>query len=102
MADERNQIARDIHDNVGHLLSSSIIQLGAIEILNQDSKLTHHLTELNNTINMAMDSIRDSVHGIQRKSLTLDQAMSPIIADFSFCELKIEGTPFTTTSFNQN
>lgn len=27
---ERNRIAREIHDNVGHMLSRAILQLGAI------------------------------------------------------------------------
>ena len=29
---ERNRISRDIHDNVGHLLSSALLQTDAIEI----------------------------------------------------------------------
>ncbi|BDR60663.1 two-component sensor histidine kinase [Lactobacillus xylocopicola] len=102
LANERNRIARDIHDNVGHLLSSSIIQLGAVTLLNQDAKLTKPLTELNTTVNRAMDSIRNSVHGIQAKALTLSQALKPIIADFTFCTLQIAGHPFDETSFKQN
>ncbi|WP_317635962.1 sensor histidine kinase [Xylocopilactobacillus apicola] len=102
LAEERNRIARDIHDNVGHLLSSSIIQLGAIEILNQDPKITEPLSELSSTVNQAMDSIRASVHGIQEKSLTLSQALKPIVADFTFCALTIKGEPFAETSLEQN
>jgi signal transduction histidine kinase len=33
---ERNRIARDIHDNVGHLLSRSILQVGALLVINKD------------------------------------------------------------------
>jgi signal transduction histidine kinase len=32
---ERNRIARDIHDNVGHLLSSAILQSGALMTINK-------------------------------------------------------------------
>jgi signal transduction histidine kinase len=28
---ERNRIAREIHDNVGHMLSRSILQIGALK-----------------------------------------------------------------------
>ncbi|WP_317697800.1 sensor histidine kinase [Xylocopilactobacillus apis] len=94
VAQERNRIARDIHDNVGHLLSSSIIQLGAIQIVNHDSKIERPLTELNTTINQAMNSIRNSVQGIQEKSLTLTQALKPILANFTFCTLEVEGEIF--------
>jgi signal transduction histidine kinase len=33
---ERNRIARDIHDNVGHMLSSSILQIGAMIATEKD------------------------------------------------------------------
>ncbi|GKX68486.1 sensor histidine kinase [Inconstantimicrobium mannanitabidum] len=33
---ERNRISREIHDNVGHALSTIIIQLGAIESISKD------------------------------------------------------------------
>jgi len=35
---ERARISREIHDNVGHILSSSIIQLGAIKKINDDAR----------------------------------------------------------------
>ena len=36
---ERNRIAREIHDNVGHLLSRAILLLGAISTVNTDDRL---------------------------------------------------------------
>ena len=52
---ERNRIAREIHDNVGHMLSRSILQLGALKALNHDSSLSAPLSELHKTLNTAMD-----------------------------------------------
>ena len=36
---ERNRIAREIHDNVGHMLSRSILMVGALKTVNQAENL---------------------------------------------------------------
>ena len=69
IAEERNRIARDIHDNVGHLLSSAILQLGAIQAINQNKQLHLPLDQLNRTMNLGMDRIRESVHDLHHHSL---------------------------------
>lgn len=79
---ERNRIAREIHDNVGHMLSRSILQLGALKALNQDPALSLPLTELHKTLNTAMDSIRTSVHGLQESSVSLHDTVSEIIRSY--------------------
>lgn len=79
---ERNRIAREIHDNVGHMLSRSILQLGALKALNQDSALSLPLSELHKTLNTAMDSIRTSVHGLQESSVSLHDTVSEIIRGY--------------------
>ncbi len=35
---ERNRIAREIHDNVGHMLSRSILQVGALATICKEEK----------------------------------------------------------------
>jgi len=54
--DERNRIAREIHDHVGHQLSSAILQLGALMALSKDESIKEHLIELNKTLNTGMDT----------------------------------------------
>lgn len=77
---ERNRIAREIHDNVGHLLTRSILQTGAIKAINQDGNLTEPLTMLNDTLNTAMTSIRNSVHDLHDESIDLKAAIEDIIS----------------------
>lgn len=91
IAEERNRIARDIHDNVGHLLSSSIIQLGALEALNQNQQLEPAMVQLKETIHSGMDSIRQSVHDLHSDSLNLEKAVALLLADFRFCPVIVEG-----------
>lgn len=91
IAEERNRIARDIHDNVGHLLSSAIIQLGALEVVNEDENLQQPLTQLKDTVHTGMNRIRESVHDLHQTSLAFQKGLELILEDFHFCPVTIEG-----------
>lgn len=86
---ERNRIAREIHDNVGHLLSRSLLQTGALSAVcpKEAAALKNGLEELKDSLNSAMNSIRESVHGIRDDSLDLkneaERIIQPLRADFS-------------------
>ena len=75
---ERNRIAREIHDNVGHLLTRSILQTGALQILNHDETLKEPLDELKTTLDGAMTSIRESVHDLHDDSLDLKRVLQEL------------------------
>ena len=72
---ERNRIAREIHDNVGHMLTRSILQTGALQIINRDEKLKEPLAELKSTLDGAMTSIRESVHDLHDDSIDLKRVL---------------------------
>lgn len=72
---ERNRIAREIHDNVGHMLSRSILQVGALETIHKEEPLHGQLGSINETLNQAMNSIRESVHDLHDDSIDLEQAI---------------------------
>lgn len=76
---ERNRIAREIHDNVGHLLTRSLLQVGAIKTINQNEVLKDLLESLHETLNTAMTSIRNSVHDLHNESIDLHSAIQEII-----------------------
>lgn len=84
---ERNRIAREIHDNVGHLLSSAILQSGALLTINRDEKVKGHLETLNGTLNHAMNSIRSSVHDLHDESIDLNAQVRALVKEFTFCEV---------------
>ncbi|MGC4019419.1 MAG: histidine kinase [Muricomes sp.] len=84
---ERNRIAREIHDNVGHLLSRSILITGAARAVNQDASLSDSLTTLDSTLNAAMDSIRNSVHDLHDESINLEEVINSLVHDFTFCSI---------------
>ena len=84
---ERNRISREIHDNVGHLLSRAILITGAMKMTNQISGLQEPFESLDSSLGEAMDSIRKSVHDLHDDAVDLEKALEEIIADFSFCSV---------------
>lgn len=86
---ERNRIAREIHDNVGHMLSRSILMIGAMKTILKDDQLKVPLTQLDHTLNEAMDSVRKSVHDLHDDSVDLKDATESLIASFDFCKVAL-------------
>lgn len=80
---ERNRIAREIHDNVGHMLSRSILQAGALSAVNQQENLKAPLKDLTETLSTAMTSVRESVHNLHDDSIDLKGAVLELISGFS-------------------
>ena len=76
---ERNRIAREIHDNVGNMLTRSLLQAGALMVINKDETLRQPLSDLKDTLNTAMTSIRESVHDLHDESVDLDTAVHECI-----------------------
>lgn len=85
---ERNRIAREIHDNVGHLLSRALLQTGALSAIcpAEQKKIKSGLDDLKDTLDSAMNSIRESVHGMRDDSLDLkleaEKAVAPLKEKF--------------------
>jgi signal transduction histidine kinase len=87
---ERNRIAREIHDNVGHLLTRSILQVSALQVVSlQDEKTKEELTSIKSTLSHAMDSIRSSVHDLHEESIDLKIQLCMLIDEFKFCPVKL-------------
>lgn len=80
---ERNRIAREIHDNVGHMLTRSLLQSGALMIINKDENLKEPLESLKNTLDSAMTSIRSSVHDLYDESIDLEKIINDSISSVS-------------------
>ncbi len=75
---ERNRIAREIHDSIGHTISSSILQVKALKI-NSEEELEEPLDLLQNTLSNGMDNIRKSLKGLRDESLDLKSRIEVLI-----------------------
>ena len=76
---ERNRIAREIHDHVGHMISSCILQVGAITTIVKREEEKILLRQLKNTLDEAMNQIRSSVHNFFGDSVDLKAELEKCI-----------------------
>jgi len=94
---ERNRIAREIHDSVGHLLSRALLQIGAFLAVKQDPQTKEALSTLKDTLSEAMTSIRASVHDLHDESIDLRTQLVDLNHKFTFCPLafdySVQNTP---------
>lgn len=69
--EERNRIAREIHDNVGHMLTRAIVQMQALKVVDKDENARPLIDSVDETINQAMLNIRRSVHELHDDSIDI-------------------------------
>jgi len=64
---ERNRISRDLHDSVGHTLSTIVIQLAAIEKITKESnpKASNMLSQLHHFTKEGLTNVREVIHEIK-------------------------------------
>lgn len=76
---ERNRIAREIHDNVGHMLSRSLLMTGALLTIEKEGTVHEQLLNMKDTLDAAMTNIRESVHDLHGDSVDLKQSVREIV-----------------------
>lgn len=90
MLNERNRISKEIHDNVGHLLSRALLQVGALQTIAKDDTIKDSLTLLKNSLSGGMDQIRNSIHQMYDESIDLYTQINNLVKDFTFCHINFE------------
>ncbi len=79
---ERNRIAREMHDHVGHQLSRVLLQIGAQLTLKPADPA---LLSMKETLDSAMDNLRMSVHDLHDTSIDLETQLRQIVTQFENC-----------------
>ncbi len=87
---ERNRIAREIHDHVGHMISRAILQLGAIMAINKEENLKVPMGALKDSLDTAMNNIRESVHDIKDEALDLEHMIKETFNDFDNLHIELD------------
>lgn len=92
---ERNRIAREMHDSIGHQLSRAILQVGALISISKDGSTKEGLHQIKDTLNQSMNSIRNSIHGLYDTSIDLNDHLEMLCTDFSKCEVSLKTNTYT-------
>lgn len=87
---ERNRISKEIHDNVGHLLSRALLQVGALLTLTKEEVTKDALSSLKTSLSDGMDQIRNSIHNMYDESIDLYAVLEGLVKDFTFCPIQYE------------
>lgn len=82
---ERNRIARELHDSIGHVLTSALLQTGAIQTLVQDKEIKEQLDTLQKSLSSGMEQVRTSIHNLHEDSFDLHAELNNMIKDYRFC-----------------
>ena len=90
MLNERNRISKEMHDNIGHLLSRSLLQIGALLMITTDDTTKEVLTGLRDSISNGMDEIRASIHNMHDESIDLYTSLYTLVKEFTFCKIHFE------------
>lgn len=84
---ERNRISREIHDNIGHLLSRALLQVGALLIVSKEEAVKNGLTDLKEALSAGMDQIRSSIHNMYDESIDLYSQIETLVRNFTYCKI---------------
>ncbi|TLG76579.1 sensor histidine kinase [Culicoidibacter larvae] len=88
---ERNRIARDIHDHVGHLVARSLMMVGAIvDTSMPDNPQLPMLQTVHDSLTNALDDIRKTVHNLHDSQKNNYQTFIDMLTDFYFCKLNYD------------
>ncbi len=86
---ERNRIARELHDSIGHAISSSILQVEALKIIS-NNKNQKSLSLLQNTLQNGMNDIRKSIHNLYNESFDLKAKIQNLCDEIHSINFKLD------------
>lgn len=87
---ERNRIARDLHDNIGHKIAGVLISLQAAYklIATDKTKGQEVLEECINHLQSSLQTIRDTVHDMYSDDLSGINYLKSIADNYKYCSVE--------------
>lgn len=89
---ERRRLVEEIHDALGHQLSSAVIQIAALEYLSEEGEVKEALTSVKEVLNTSMANVREIIHTERRTTLDLKQELQALVDNFTKCPINFTFT----------
>lgn len=86
---ERNRIARDLHDGLGHIVSRGVLQIGAMLITEPDGERRQQLELLQQSLQDGMQSLRISLHAQMSEDIDLTDALTDVVKEFKALPVRL-------------
>ncbi len=86
---ERNRIAKELHDSIGHAISSSILQVEALKVISNENNVVEGLNVLQETLDNGMNNIRKSIHNLYKESFDLESKIGKLCSEIPTIEVEI-------------
>lgn len=89
---ERNRIAREIHDNVGHSIAGVLMQLqAAFKLQGRDQERSNEILRKSiDALSNSLTVMRDTVHNIKSNEAVGIEYLEEIIKEFKFCSVNFK------------
>ncbi len=96
---ERNRISSELHNSIGHSLSSAILQVNAMKYLTHEEEVKKNLEVLQHSLESGMQEIRECLHNITKESLDLENSLQEFIQTIPDIKInlkiKVDSLPYS-------
>lgn len=91
-AKERNRIARDLHDTIGHSMAGILIQLQAVQrVIRKDSQKTEVIIDrCVKNLQSSLGTIRDTVHNMYHTEKLGIDYIKKIVKEYTYCKVEFQ------------
>lgn len=87
---ERNRIARDLHDHLGHDLTGALLALQAYEQCQHGEQAEKMFAQVKKRLTRSTKRLRDTVHDMTPVALIGEQTIESITENFTYCPVSYQ------------
>lgn len=88
MLSERKRIVEEIHDSLGHQLSSAVIQMAALEYTVEGPQARATIAQIKEVLSTSMADVRSIIHTERRSAVDLEAELNRLVKHFTKCRIR--------------